>query len=196
VFVSTRDQVAALLATGASSAEIARQVGVSKATVAYHRRRLGEEVDERCRRRYDWAEVQRYYDAGHSVTECQRRFGFARESRNAARRRGAVTARPLAVPLSELLIDGVRRNRFNVKNRLLAAGLKEPACERCGLRDWRGRPLALALHHVNGDGADNRLENLELLCPNCHSQTDNFSGRNRGRQRSPPPPRDHHAPPG
>jgi 5-methylcytosine-specific restriction endonuclease McrA len=42
----------------------------------------------------------------------------------------------------------------------------------------------LALHHVNGDRLDNRLENLELLCPNCHSQTDTYSGRNRPRPRS------------
>jgi predicted HNH restriction endonuclease len=39
----------------------------------------------------------------------------------------------------------------------------------------------MALHHVNGDGRDNRLENLQLLCPNCHSQTENFSGRGRRR---------------
>ncbi len=36
----------------------------------------------------------------------------------------------------------------------------------------------MALHHINGEGTDNRLENLQLLCPNCHSQTPNFSGRN------------------
>jgi 5-methylcytosine-specific restriction endonuclease McrA len=43
------------------------------------------------------------------------------------------------------------------------------------------RPLVMALHHVNGDNADNRLENLQLLCPNCHSQTEWFSGRNKAR---------------
>lgn len=68
-----------------------------------------------------------------------------------------------------------------MKLRLLDAGLKEPRCERCGLSEWRSEPLALELHHLNGDGLDNRLENLELLCPNCHSQTDTWGGKNRGR---------------
>lgn len=51
--------------------------------------------------------------------------------------------------------------------------------ETCGLEEWLGRPLSMALHHVNGEDADNRLENLQMLCPNCHSQTENFAGRNR-----------------
>ncbi|HWF50270.1 MAG TPA: HNH endonuclease [Solirubrobacteraceae bacterium] len=57
-------------------------------------------------------------------------------------------------------------------------------CERCGLIDWQGDPLTLALHHINGERHDNRLENLMLLCPNCHSRTDTYAGRNgRGRER-------------
>jgi HNH endonuclease len=64
---------------------------------------------------------------------------------------------------------------------LLAEGLKENRCERCGLSEWRGKPLAVALHHANGNGMDNRIENLVMLCPNCHSQTENFAGRGRRR---------------
>ena len=72
-------------------------------------------------------------------------------------------------------------NRTHLKGRLLAAGLKENRCEGCGIQDWLGKPLSMALHHVNGEGTDNRLENLMMLCPNCHSQTENFSGRGRKR---------------
>jgi 5-methylcytosine-specific restriction endonuclease McrA len=90
--------------------------------------------------------------------------------------------RAAASPLEHWLVKGSRRTRFHLKNRLIAAGLKEPRCESCGIERWLGAPLIMALHHVNGDPEDNRLENLQLLCPNCHSQTDNFSGRNRGRR--------------
>lgn len=63
--------------------------------------------------------------------------------------------------------------------RLVAAGLKEERCEECGLEEWRGRVVPLALHHVNGDRDDNRIESLQLLCPNCHALTDTFAGRRR-----------------
>jgi HNH endonuclease len=58
----------------------------------------------------------------------------------------------------------------------------------CGISDWHGRPLVLELDHINGAADDHRLENLRLLCPNCHSQTDTYYARNirlrRKRRRS------------
>lgn len=57
--------------------------------------------------------------------------------------------------------------------------LKPKGCSECGIEDWFGKPLVLELDHINGINTDNRLENLRLLCPNCHSQTHTFRGRNK-----------------
>lgn len=77
--------------------------------------------------------------------------------------------------LSEVLVqDSSYRNSNCLKKRLLDEGLKEYKCECCNNTEWMGEPIKLELHHINGDNTDNRLENLQLLCPNCHSMTDTF----------------------
>jgi DNA-binding transcriptional ArsR family regulator len=178
-----RERIAQLREQGKSYGEIARELGITKPTVAYHVRRLGIPVDEKASRRYDWADVQRAYDSGLTVRECAARFGFCLASWTSAVRRGAVVARPRATPLAALLVVGRHQtNRGHLKARLIEAGLKENRCERCGINEWRGRPLSLQLHHRNGDGLDNRLRNLELLCANCHSQTEFWGGRNGHRR--------------
>jgi len=62
-----------------------------------------------------------------------------------------------------------------LKYRLLQAGLKQYVCEECNISEWRSKPLVLELDHMNGNSRDNRLVNLRLLCPNCHSQTPTHS---------------------
>jgi hypothetical protein len=96
-----------------------------------------------------------------------------------AANRGALVTRPHGAPVETYLVRGRRTNRSHLKLRLLRDGLKQNRCERCGIDSWLGESLSMALHHINGDGLDNRLENLALLCPNCHAQTPNFSGKNR-----------------
>jgi len=173
----TRDRVRRLLDEGKTAVEIAALLGVNKSTVCYHRRRLGEEIDGRFARRYDWEAVQQYHDEGHSMTECKERFGFYGASWSQAVARGDIRPRPHAAPIETYLVSGRRVNRGHIKARLIKEGLKSDRCERCGLNEWLGEPLGLELHHVNGDGQDNRLENLMLLCGNCHSQTTNWGGR-------------------
>ncbi|MGI9095617.1 MAG: hypothetical protein ACR2F4_08625, partial [Thermoleophilaceae bacterium] len=88
-YVRTRDHVERLLNEGLSRTAIAKKIGVTKGTVAYHARRLGAPIDECCARRYDWDAIQRFYDEGHTVRECQARFGFSRHTWHAATGRGA-----------------------------------------------------------------------------------------------------------
>jgi 5-methylcytosine-specific restriction endonuclease McrA len=60
--------------------------------------------------------------------------------------------------------------------RLIREGYKKNICERCGLIQWMGNPIVLHLHHKNETHNDNRLDNLEILCPNCHSQSHTTRG--------------------
>jgi DNA-binding CsgD family transcriptional regulator len=159
----TRQAVERLLKQGMSQAEIARELRLSKATVAHHVRGLGIPPDERFTRRYDWAEVQRAHDGGLSALECCERFGFARATWSKAVATGRIQPRDRKIPLDELLVVGRKTSRGHLKRRLLEAGLKENRCEICGITRWMGKPVNMQLHHKNGDGSDNRLENLQLL---------------------------------
>jgi 5-methylcytosine-specific restriction endonuclease McrA len=114
------------------------------------------------------------------MEECRKRFGFSKAAWTGAVQRRVILPRAKAMPIDVLL--SAPRGRHNLKRRLLRAGLLKPLCGICGLSEWRGVAVALQLHHINGDRVDNRLQNLALLCPNCHSQTDTWAGRNPGKR--------------
>ena len=56
-----------------------------------------------------------------------------------------------------------------LKEKLIRDNIKKPVCELCGISSWMGVPLVLELHHKDGNHYNNSLDNLSLLCPNCHS---------------------------
>ena len=60
--------------------------------------------------------------------------------------------------------------------------LKPQQCECCKITKWQGKPISFELHHINGVSSDNRLDNLTILCPNCHSITENYRGKNIKKQ--------------
>ena len=89
--------------------------------------------------------------------------------------------------LGNLLNVGISKEEFFKKDKLIKAydirkkifkeGLKENKCEICGLTEWLNNPIQLQIHHIDGDHMNNEIENIQLLCPNCHSQTENFAGK-------------------
>lgn len=76
--------------------------------------------------------------------------------------------------------NGEREPRL-LKNYLLDT--RERKCEVCGIEEWMGQPAPLELDHKDGDSSNNELDNLRLICPNCHAQTENYKGRNKGNGR-------------
>lgn len=70
---------------------------------------------------------------------------------------------------------------YRLKQRLLTEGIMKAMCVRCTGTHWLGQPMPLELDHIDGDSQNNQLENLRLLCPNCHSFTTTYRGKNQKR---------------
>lgn len=86
------------------------------------------------------------------------------------------------IPLEDVLNGLHPQYQSNkLRTRLIQEGIKTHKCEWCGNKEWRGKPISLEVDHINGIRNDHKLENLRLLCPNCHAQTNTYRGKNIGR---------------
>ncbi len=93
--------------------------------------------------------------------------------------KGRSLPRPVK-PLKEILVKNSRYDGRALKSRLIKESLLKEQCNKCGLGPhWQGEKLTLQLEHINGDHLDNRIENLEMLCPNCHTQTKTWGYKKR-----------------
>ena len=80
--------------------------------------------------------------------------------------------------LEDILVENSKHGSHHLKNKLISQNILKNECSICKNNgEWFGKKLSLQLDHINGINNDNRLENLRLLCPNCHSQTETFSGK-------------------
>ena len=76
--------------------------------------------------------------------------------------------------IDSLLRKGNKIKSSYLKDLLFKYGLKQNKCEVCGISEWQGNSINCQLHHIDGDNTNNCIENLQILCPNCHSQTDSY----------------------
>ena len=86
---------------------------------------------------------------------------------------------PKRQPIETYLVENRLVGSHKLKLRLLSEGLKQHKCECCGITEWNGQPAPIELDHIDGNRYNNTIENLRILCPNCHAQTDTYRGKNK-----------------
>ena len=119
-------------------------------------------------------EVCRIFNCKYSTLRARiDKWGYS-HLKNQGRSGGHPEAR---IPTSYYLESKKPITSHKLRLRLIRDGYKNSSCEICGLTEWNGVPAPLELDHINGVHGDNRLENLRILCPNCHAQTATSNGR-------------------
>ena len=96
--------------------------------------------------------------------------------------KGAYKKSGRLIPIEEIIIEGKHPDyqTFKLKNRLINEGYKKNVCEECGQKGrWHRIKLEMELDHIDGNRTNHLLKNLRMLCPNCHSQTKTFCGKNK-----------------
>jgi len=143
-------------------------------------------------------EFQSILDESYSYTEILEKFGISSKGQNSVtikkrikdgkfdtskfdhNRSNFRKIRYKSLDIDQVMVINSPHSRNVVKRLVIKFNLLEYKCHECGLGDcWNNKKISLVLDHINGISNDHRLENLRILCPNCHSQTDNFGSKNR-----------------
>ncbi|MFJ7048891.1 HNH endonuclease signature motif containing protein [Streptomyces sp. NPDC101112] len=155
----TRDILQAAVSASTSTCEVLRRLGLQ--VVGGHHAHIGRRI-----KAYG-------IDTSHFVTVVR-----TERMRDNRRRRT-----PQEILVQDTSAHATRTPSTRLRRAMLEVGIDE-RCSLCGIAAiWLGEPLPLEVDHINGDWRDNRIENLRFLCPNCHSTTDTYRGRSKGRLR-------------
>lgn len=181
---SRHQRVVRMLQDGLPYRAIEKIEGITAPSISYHARKAG--IPRQVQKRVDWGSIQQAVDGGRSVRDCSREFGFSKAAGSAAVARGVLVlpAQKKDLPLTSLLslVSARRTNSYErrlIRRKMVAEGVVDYQCAECGGSTWRGATLVLEVDHIDGNPRNNLLENLRLLCPNCHSITATWRGRNR-----------------
>lgn len=188
------NQIIQSLEKGNSPSFIVRNLGVSGATVSYYAKKLGLSKSINMKR-YDWKIIQDYYDVGNSYILTIEKFEISLSAMREAKLRNAFIIKRTEPRMNR---NNLRRYSMDVfaqnssistgtiKKIIIRDNLLPYSCsgKDCIIKDvilpqWANGDLSLHLDHSNGIRNDHRLNNLRFLCPNCHSQTNTYCGRNK-----------------
>lgn len=116
----------------------------------------------------------------NTFSRIAKKYGWYKPNRGAKGRSKPKTEGLGKIPLLEIL-EGKHPfyQTFKLKKRLIKSGYKQNKCEECGIEEWNGKAIQCELDHIDGNGNNHSIDNLKMLCPNCHSQTDTFRAKNR-----------------
>lgn len=130
-------------------------------------------------------EIEKIIKESLSYSEVCRKLGYADKSGNITRIKNKIN-NEWKIDTSHFLSQSWNKNNYNYdkfkKNTRLKRSstfdslifIRGRKCEQCGLEEWLEKPINLEVHHIDGNRSNNSLDNLQLLCPNCHSYTENF----------------------
>jgi transposase len=193
----TNKRLIELLENGTSYNEICKELGISKSTISYHAKRLKLKRGQSfIRSLYDWDVIQAYYDEGYCLREVAIHFNLKYETVLDGSRRGKLKVdsrrrcKNTRAYLSEMFSENSSHRTCVIRYRIKKYDLLPYYCHNseCPLYKkesiWAGKAVVLHLDHINGINNDHRLENLRWLCPNCHSQTETYCGKNTLLERS------------
>lgn len=189
------DQIKQRLTDGQKYSQITRELGVAGSTISYHAKKMGITRNPNYHK-HDWEAIQAYYDAGNNLSSTKMKFDLRHDVLQRAKERGDlkldynrdnslsfrfVTADKIFVKNS--LISTASVKRYILKNDLVPYFCVIKICPLYEMKNpiWAGQKIVLHLDHKNGIRNDHRLDNLRFLCPNCHSQTMTYCGRNIGK---------------
>jgi len=186
-----------MLVNGDTYGKITKETGVAKSTVAYHARQMGI-IKKSGGYRYDWPKIQAHINNGGNYESCISTFNISISAIRYASKHKLIDIpaekQPyrgsngfIKKPMNEILVENSSHSCNSIfKKRLVKEKILKYYCHNalCILHNadmitWCNEPIVLHLDHINGIRNDNRKENLRFLCPNCHSQTKTYCGRNK-----------------
>ena len=186
--MNKKEKIINLLESGLTYNEIIKHFkdnneSVSKSTISFHAKRnniirtleSNLTIDS-----FDWVEIQKYYDICKCYKKTKSKFGISDKNwKEAQDKKLILTKRRIKITKNNFIeYISALRNRKTIKKYILKFTDMKYECDICKLITWNDKEISLQLDHINGVNDDNRLENLRLLCPNCHSQTDTYAGKN------------------